>query len=65
MNYPGKLPPIERNSFYSPYQYGAHSRKLRSEQERKKREFTTTYYEYIYDNDGNCRVISHHYEDEV
>lgn len=67
MNYPCKLPEIERNSFYSPYQYldHDHSQKQRSEQERKKREFTTTYYEYVHDSDGNCRIIPHHYEDEV
>lgn len=65
MNFPRKLPPIERNSFYSPYHYDIHSQRLRSEEERKKREFTRTYYEHVYDENGNCKRILHNYEDEV
>ena len=65
MGHPSKLPSIERHSFFSPHQYSERGRRLRDERERKKREFTTTYYDYIYDNAGNCRAVVHHYEEDV
>lgn len=65
MSYPSKLPPIERNSFYSPYQYDGRGKIFRDEILKKKRETTTTYFEYIYDKDGTCKMIPHPYEDRV
>ena len=65
MGHPLELPSIEYHSFFSPHQYSDRGRRLRNEQERKKREFTTAYYDYIYDSAGNCRTVVHHCEEYV
>lgn len=65
MSYPKRLPQIERGSFYHPYKYSQRELQLREEEERKKREFTTSYYEHIHNADGSCTRVLHPYEDEV
>ena len=60
-----KLPAVERGSFWHPYQYSPEALKRRDEILKKKRETTTTYFEYKYDDDGNCQMIPHPYEDRV
>lgn len=60
-----KIPEIERGSFYHPYKYSPEAKKQRDELLKKKRETTTTYFEYKYESDGTCKMIPHPYEERV
>lgn len=66
MNRSTKFPKIEKNSFYSPYASETTDRRRSTmEKRRQEQEFTTFYFDYVYDNDGNCKIIPRPYEDEV
>jgi len=56
-----KLPKIETNSFYQ--RCKPKTIRLELDTVSEKREFMETYVEYVYDDDGNCTMITRAYED--
>ena len=69
MSRSAKFPKIEKNSFYTPYtpymgeitDRGGSAMKRREQEQ----EFTTFYFDYVYDDEGNYKVIPRPYEGEV
>ena len=63
--YPGeqRLQKIEENSFYSPYQFDKSLRQQREQHEKELRTCATFYFDYQYDDEGNCTIISRRIDD--
>lgn len=60
MNYPESLPTIETNSFYELFKSQESGQEADSARDR--REYVTTYRQFVHKPDGSCDVVTHNFE---
>lgn len=63
MTYPSNLPTIETNSFYEPFK--PQSVRKAPDAARDRREFLTSYTQFVYKSDGSCEMITQNYEGKL